>query len=169
MPEFKPRTVTVSIYQGDDMARIGELRQAADIAIQAEQSGLPRTLGEVGATASVEEHNAFVAEAETRATKVRIQALGRKQWRSLVAAHPPRDGNDEDKAVGVNEETFADALVPASIVEPTFPTPADMEAFLDALSDAQFNELYLNAFALNRAVGQAPKALSAPSPSSDAT
>lgn len=168
-----PRTYQVTIYHGDDQARIADLVQRIGEAKEREgrdENGKSRRAGAVPDSVRLTaEHDALVVEAKERAVPVTLQALGRKQWRSLVAAHPPREGNDEDKAVGVDESAFPDALVPASIVEPKFDIPADRDAFLDSLSDAQFGQLYSVAFYLNRSFGEAPKALSSPSPSSDET
>lgn len=146
-----PRTATVLLFQGDDLAKIDELRKAAE----AEQGDGPRLMGELSAAQA---HDEFVKEAEARAVRVELKALGRKQWRSLVAAHPPRKGNEGDKSLGVNDETFGDALVLASMAEPKFDTPADAEEFLDSLRAADFDRIYAQAFALNRFQGDAPKA-----------
>lgn len=165
---FKPRTFAVTIFQGDDEARLLDLARRIDAARAAESKGV-RSLGDVLESETlVVEYNEAVAKAEKRAAVVTLQALPRPRWRALVAEHPARDDNDEDHAVGVNEDTFAEALVPASIVS-IKPSQGDQGDFLGALSDAQYGELYNAAFYLNRAVGPAPKALSTPSPSSDAT
>lgn len=160
MTDLKRPTVEVPIYQGDDLATLKELRRRAEVAVRREAMALAR-LGDKGSTDLAEiqaEHDTFAAEAAERAVMVTLTALGRRQWRSLVAAHPPRDGNEGDKALGANEDTFGDALVAASIVAPTFDTPADREAFLDALTDAQFDRLFFEAYQLNRSEGVDPKA-----------
>ena len=145
-----PRTATVLLFQGDDLAKIAELRKAAE----AEQSDT-RLMGELSAA---QEHDEFVKEAEARAVRVVLKALGRKQWRNLVADHPPRKGVESDKALGVNDETFGDALVLASLEEPEFASTGDAEEFLDSLRSADFDQLYHAAFALNRFQADAPKA-----------
>lgn len=172
----KPQTETVLLYQGDDLARLRELKRAVD---EAGRSDIPLLQGEVAPVdAARDAHNEFVEEAKTRATTVVLQALGRKRWRSLVSEHPPRKDNDADEAVGINEDTFAEALLAyvnpddideRTIVEPVFATTAEREKFLDRLSDANVERLYVVAFALNRQFGEDPKALSAPSPSSSGT
>ena len=54
MPELKPREAEVLIYQGDDLARLAELRQAAEVAQRRVERGGPgehrqrRSLGVVG-------------------------------------------------------------------------------------------------------------------------
>lgn len=175
----KPQTETVLLYQGDDLAHLRELKRAVDDAKLADESPLPRTLGEVSASETArDEYNEFIEEAKTRATAVVLQALGRKRWRSLVSQHPPRPDSDEDAAVGINEDTFAEALLAyvnpvdtneRTLLSPEFATAAEREKFLDHLTDAQIERLYVVAFALNRTFGEDPKALSAPSPSSGGT
>ena len=90
-----------------------------------------------------------MTEAEESAAHVTVTALRRSAWKALVAEHPPREGHKGDAAIGVNEETFRDALVAASV---------DLDADdLDMLSDADHERLYFSAFALNR-VAPDPKA-----------
>jgi uncharacterized iron-regulated protein len=155
---LKPRIATVVLYQGDDQERINDLAERAKRA-KALDAVQVRDLSETTEWATLaQEHDALVEAAKKRAVKVVMRALGRKQWRSLVAEHPPREGHEGDKLVGVNEETFQEPLVQVSIASPLFKTPADRDDFLDAISDYQFELLYLNAFALNRALGVDPKA-----------
>ena len=166
---FKPRTFAVTIYQGDDEAKLLDLGRRIERARAQESTAGPRLNHETSeVSALVAEHNEAVDKAEKRAVVVTLQALPRPTWRALVAEHKPREGNDTDEAVGVNEDTFAEALVPVSIVS-VKPSQGDQGDFLAALSDAQYGELYAAAFYLNRAVAPAPKALSSPSPSSDET
>lgn len=155
MTTFEPRTAVVTIFQGDYLDRIRFLEQKYQAAVESEKSGPPRMNDEVPESVGLaEEHKALVAEAEATALNVTLKALGRKAWRALVAQHPPRDGNDEDKAVGVNEETFKDALIAASVVAPDL-----SEDDLDALADTDNDALYYTAFGLNRSRVVGPKVL----------
>lgn len=147
---IQPRTSTVTIYQGDYIDRIRLLERKAEAAREA-SDGAPRTLAEVPDYLTLaEQHDALVREAEESAVHVVVHALRRSEWKVLVAEHPARDGNKGDESVGVNEETFKDALVAASV---------DLTADdLDNLSDIDFDRLYFAAFALNRAPASDPKA-----------
>lgn len=147
---IQPRTSTVVIYQGDYIDRIRLLERKAEAAREAAE-GAPRTLDETpDYLALAEEHDALVREAEESAVHVVVRALRRSEWKALVAEHPAREGHKGDEAVGVNEETFKDALVAASV---------DLTADdLDNLSDVDFDRLYFAAFALNRAPVADPKA-----------
>lgn len=77
-----------------------------------------------------------------------LHALPRRKWTGMVAAHPPRDGNDADKVMGLNQETFFDALVRACVVEPNLDA-ADWAELDDKLSDGQWQALVNAAWAVN--------------------
>lgn len=69
-------------------------------------------------------------------------------WTKLVAAHPPRDDNQLDRSMGVNEETFAPTLVRACTVDPAL--SVEQWARLDeALTEFQFQKLFNTAWSLN--------------------
>jgi hypothetical protein len=152
---LKPRTATIVIYQGDDMTTLTELRRAAETARQfhaiaeaevedAKESGTARegddeaAVARLAATkADLEEceakYDAFVDEAAERAVTVELHSIGKKRFRDLMAAHPPRkvaetiqpgpDADEDavptvverdhpdDAALEVNTETFPDALL----------------------------------------------------------
>lgn len=148
------RTAVVTIYQGDYLDRIRHLEAKAEAAKDA-AGDVPRMNDEVPEYVTLaKEHDALVKEAEESAVHVKLQALKRSDWRALVAEHQPREGNKGDESVGVNEDTFKDALVPASIVEPEGFAVDDLEG----LSDIDFDRLYVAAFGLNRGAAMAPKA-----------
>ena len=175
MTTLKPRTTSLVIYQGDDMERIADLKRAADVAArtyEADQKSPARVgddISDADVQAARDAFDAFVDEASERAVEVKVRALPRKVFRNLMADHPPRvegDGEEhiDDGPFGVNVETFADALLSydhdgiRSVVEPTFPTSADRQAFLDDLSDGDYSDLFVRAYYLNRNSGADPKA-----------
>jgi len=168
MPDFTPRSAVVVIYGGDVLDRIRHLEARADAAADAEDAEArgraegdksPRLASDKPASLLLkEEHDLLVAEAEADAVRVKVQALGRKTWRELVAAHPPRKDTKTDEAVGVNEDTFKQPLVEASIVEPSM-SDGERADFLDNIADVDFDRVYFTAFALNRGVSPDPKAL----------
>lgn len=161
-PTVSVRTARIPLYQGDDLALIESLRGDLERA-KATAGGLLR-VGDTNATVDAAKAALLAAydDAKPRAVWVTVKALGRRNWRSLIDEHPPRDGNREDHDVygGVaNISTLADPLVVASIIEPEFPTPLDRDEFLDRLSDADFTSIFRAAFALNRVPGGDPKDL----------
>jgi hypothetical protein len=152
-----PRTATHIIYHGDDIEQIADLRIAADTATRQEKGNAAR-LGDLGdAQASWDAYHAFVDEAAERAVQIRVNQIGRKAFRALLTEHPPRDGNDSDKAEGFNDDTFPEALLLASMVEPEFPSNAARQEFLDSLADGDFDALFMKAYLINRSPGTDPK------------
>jgi hypothetical protein len=165
MASVEPRTSVVTIYGGDYLDRLRHLEQQHKAAVESERSSSRLLADDAQSPAIAAEHERLKAEAEETALHVTLRALGRKAWRALVEEHPPRPGVTSDSDVGVNEATFKEALVPASIVSPEL-----SEDDLDAISDIDWDRLYFTAFALNRSPAASPKALVSPtSPESDET
>lgn len=154
MSIIEPRSAVVPIYQGDILDRLKHLEREHEAAVEADAVDT-RTLGDVNpALELANRYSALRDEAEAGAVRVTLVALGRRVWRALVGAHPPREGNEADQFSGVNLDTFKDALVPVSLAEPTL-----SEDDLDALSDVDYDRIFWTAFNLNRAGGSSPKVL----------
>lgn len=94
-----------------------------------------------------------------------LQAVSRKVYNELVAEHPAREGNADDKALGVNGETFFDALISASILRVNKKAdnsvvdfdPADEWSDLaDEMTDGQYAEFVTEVQQLNRGQVRAP-------------
>ena len=190
--EFQRRTLKVPLYGGDWQQRINNALAAVaaaekkyhDAKKRESTSSAPRLLHEMpeSETLKVEwdqriaEHDALVAEAdEAGKLVVTLQALRRREWANMLAKHPPRtdesvpeDKRKMDAEIGANDDTLAEDLVPASIIDLSEPD-LSVDDLLDGVSAAQWDLLYGAAFALNRDVGSAPKALSSRTLTSDAT
>lgn len=151
------RTATVPLFSGEDWAKLRELRTAVEAAVT---RGGQRRVGDesTDASAAADAHDTFLAEASERAEIVELSQLPRSKWRALVAEHPIRPDSDTDKALGFNEETFGEDLVRAAITKPTFAKADDLEEWLDAVSDGDFQRLFNEAYRLNVDVGPDPKA-----------
>lgn len=190
MPNLKPRTTSVVIYQGDDLDRLAELRRAAEqakrIVAEAKKSGTARMGDEEDDQPAKDAYDTFVEEAAERALIVQLRSIGRTRFRKLLAAHPPRmveaDGkqvaHEDDTGYEVNTETFPDALLRyntdgiRTIVNPELTDKAGYDEFLDEeVAEGDFDSLWVAAYWLNRAPGADPKAsrYSIDSPSSDET
>lgn len=78
----------------------------------------------------------------------KLHALPRRKWTAMVAAHPPREDNEPDRVMGLNQETFFDALVKACVVDPVLDA-ADWADLDDRLSDGQWQALVNAAWAVN--------------------
>lgn len=114
------------------------------------------------ATASAEERAQWLkdraawqeaVEAATR--EVKIQALPRRVFRELKEAHPATEAQvEEAKKKGesvpdVNEDTFAPALIAASIVEPADFTLEDARAIWEEWEDGTARLFYAGCLASN--------------------
>jgi hypothetical protein len=83
-----------------------------------------------------------------------LRAKPKAEWRALCADHSPRKTDDgtideRDVMLGVNAETFFDAIIRACMIDPELDdqTWAEFEA---ALTDRQFQDLAEAAWAVNR-------------------
>lgn len=168
MSGFKPRTWAVELYQGDWQQRIEDKARAVD---KARASAPPASLGEEPeADVLAREYDALLDEAIDERVVVTLQALPRKKWAELVANNPPRSGEDVPKEVqendanlGVNDQALGEALVPLCVV--SIEPEMSKDDLLDNISSAQFDLLYGRAFELNRGVGADPKAVPRLTPS----
>lgn len=79
---------------------------------------------------------------------VRLRALNRKAFQDLLLAHPPRKDDQRDKLYGFNVDTFNDALVRASCVDPEF-NDDQWDQFTQVITSGQHAELSETAGALN--------------------
>jgi hypothetical protein len=148
------RTFTVELYQGDDLERLAELSSAATKVGPPGKNTTALEDGEYAAAAQA--HDDFLAEAKTRAVKVELKPMLRKDYQQLQVDHPPREDDPSDQAIGANSLTFIEPLLMASIVGPPM-SDAERQEFLDSLNNAQFTHLADEALTINRVVF-APKA-----------
>jgi len=81
--------------------------------------------------------------------EVVVRGLPRNDWKALVRDHPPREGVEADKQLGVNQESFTDAMVYACIVSPEM-TDDEKATLLDVITDAQYEKLTEAAWNVNR-------------------
>jgi hypothetical protein len=165
------RHETVILWHGDDYQPLADLLKEVETAATTAVMDSPSRLGDdPGIRTATQAYDAFREEALTRATRVEMQALGRKSWRSLLADHPARkvvekseDGAEHEVThpedlIGWNSETLPDPLVKASLVPNQFESTEKRDAWLDGLSDPDFSRLYSAAVMLNTSGGPDPKA-----------
>lgn len=156
------------IHDGNDLAHLAELDEAVEKAKSAPVA--PRLMSEADPVrAAVEARNEFLSEADGRATLVVLREVGRKKRREMLEACPPREGNEGDAGLGANTDLLGEALLEACIASPTFESPEARDAFLEDIGGKWYDRLTTEAFAMNFGGVTAPKALSLPSPASDAT
>jgi hypothetical protein len=171
------QTIRRVFPDGDYPQRLSALWGAIEAARKDEQDGKSPDLlaGEVPPSEQLAgEYQALKAEAEKDAESkqrvVVLRAIGRKAWRDLKVAHPPRlksETVDEDTATGdrlagVNADTVEDDLVYASIEEPEFSSRGAFDEWADtALSEGEFKVLLLDAWSLVNRAQFDPKSLPA--------
>lgn len=78
-----------------------------------------------------------------------LRALPRREFQKLFAAHPPEKGNDTHKQLGYNPETFYEALVKASVVDPELDEDTWVRLSEEVWTSAQWAALVAAASALN--------------------
>ena len=157
-----PRSIVVTLLQGDDLARAEELEAAVNTA---SVGAIPRIGDTTGILDAAAAYDRFITEAEGRAFHITLQALPRRQWRDLLMKHPARGDVEADKANGFNVDTLGDDLVAESVIlvqvgahDPFTWSRRDLDGFLDALSDGDFSRLFSAAVRLNTDSAAAPKA-----------
>ena len=91
----------------------------------------------------LEETKAAIASGVVR---IVIKGLTRGEFRRLVTVHPPREGDDLDKRLGYNADTFGDALVKACIVRTENldgeEVPNEWDKWADGMTNGQWDEVF---------------------------
>jgi len=99
-----------------------------------------------------------------------LTALKRRDWDKHKADHPPRKGVKSDDQMGVNEETFYDAVMADSVLSVDGPDGDQVEwdheqwgPLADEMTNAQYADFKLAILQLNvgEAAARLPKSLSA--------
>ena len=93
--------------------------------------------------AEMDEQRKIIASGVVR---IIIKGLTRGEFRRLLTAHPPRQGDDLDARVGYNADTFGDALIKASILRTEDlngnPVPNDWDQWADAMTNGQWEDVF---------------------------
>lgn len=165
------QTATIHLLSGDYPDRLNELWNAAQAA---ERDERPRSLADGDPYADLyKQYTDLKAEAIEAGRTVILKAVGRREWRRLKEAHPPRTEGDEDvvkgdRLAGVNTETVEDDLVFVSLLAPQFTSRAAYDEWADELSEGEFQTIAKRAWGLANIAQFNPKSLPAsPTRSSD--
>ena len=135
------RSVTLCLA-GDLNAQYEDLARELDAAIKSPRT----TLADVGAERAIAEKMEAVREQMTEHEVIfRFRGLSSKAWSDLMSQHPGRTGKEE----AFNVDTFPDAMLAACAVEPVMELE-QVHELGDALSNAQFSELFDCAWACNQ-------------------
>jgi hypothetical protein len=141
------RTVPVCL-RGDLAAD----HEAAERELEQAQRTAANSLAGNGAAAIAERIEALEEQMREHTYDFRLRALPRHEFRTLLAAHPPREDEHfkrEDAALGVNRDTFFPAIIHASVVDPELDAAEWADLLDNRLTDYQFQELAGTAWALN--------------------
>jgi hypothetical protein len=100
------------------------------------------------------ELDALKAQMLASTVEFRLRAMPRPKFKALKRDHPPRKGEDgapvpRDAMLGVNEDTFFEPLLRASLVDPVLDETTFRLLVDEKLSDGQFEQLTDVAWALN--------------------
>ena len=151
-----PRRTIQHCVRGDLVAEVERLERD----LMNTRSPDSRLTGNPEARKIAERIEAVREEMQDSTIEFVLQALPRRSFQKFCVAHPPRDGNDEDRALGFNTETFHDDLVRASIVEPEL-SDEQWETLADRMTSAQWQEFVTASQLLNIEKVSVPFSLSA--------
>jgi hypothetical protein len=147
---------------------VAEYEQLVGMRDAAKEAGAGSLAG--GNTTAFDEKIADVQRRMEAATVVlKLRALGRLRWKALKDEHPPRKDAEgktipEDVFVGVNRESFLNALARLTIAAPVLDSET-LDLLLDEkLTDGQWEDLCTIAWNMNEAKISVPLS-SAASPS----
>lgn len=144
-----PERTVPTCLRGDLVAD----HEAAERELEAAQKAAGNSLAGGGVGDIVDRIEALETLMRDSTYPFRFRALPKAAWRALCAEHPPRRGDDgeavETDRIGVNAETFYDAIIRACLVDPS-PSDEEWPALFDALTDRQYDGLAEAAWAVNR-------------------
>lgn len=144
------RTVEVCL-RGDLRAEFELLEEQLREADKKERT----SLADPGPAPIIEQMDELREQMRGATIRIRLRAMPRRDWATLVAEHPPRDDVAADKGRLVNMSTFFDAAVPRCIVDPDL-SPQQFDRMVDAISNGQWSELANAAWLVNTGAVDVP-------------
>jgi hypothetical protein len=169
LPTVKLARKTVELYP--DMQVSDEVEAALDAleeakkAVQAETDSPQRTLASKALSAA----NKALKEAEKAGEDIEARAkssvlevvmdqMPKKAWREFETAHPPREGDKVDELYTINWDTFVGAYLEKMSPqvrwqesgEPVEVIPSEWPAWVETISDPEYQKLATAILALNR-------------------
>jgi hypothetical protein len=144
------RTVSICL-RGDLQAEFEDLERQLQVEQQRPGDSLA---GNPAVREIAEKMEALRQQMQDSTVVVRLRGLGNPEWRKLVQAHEPREGNDADAMFGYNEESFFPELVKACLVDVT---DAQWDKLYETITAGQFEELNNAALAVSRRKVDVPK------------
>jgi hypothetical protein len=155
-----PEKTVPTCLRGDLVAA----HEAAETELDAASRATGDSLAGNGAGAIAERIEALETQMRDSTYPFRFRALPKPRWRALCGEHPPRRGDDgevvDTDRIGVNAETFYDAIIRACLVDPQL-TDDEWAQLQNALTDRQYDELAEAAWGVNRREVDIPFSLAA--------
>jgi hypothetical protein len=140
-----PETTVPVCVRGDLAAEV----EALDKRLAGLNGQADRLVGNPEARQFAEQIEALRAEMVDSTVVLRLRALSHRDYAKLEAAHKPRTGEDGDQRTGFNMETFPEALIRACVVDPELDDDT-WDTLVDALTFQQWDNLFTEAYMLNR-------------------
>lgn len=156
----RPETTVEFCLDGELFSRYQELeddlkqarqRALADKRLNSAPSALAKQLVEV------------TEQMRAESATFTLRGMPRKDWATLVAENPARDGNSLDKTYGFNVDDVMAAAIPACIVgvkkqgEPVEFDPAkEWDDLADDMTDAQYETFVVKTLTVNRGRQEVP-------------
>jgi hypothetical protein len=141
--------------RGDLVARYEDLDRQRDEAEQQAKRNADSLASGGQARQLAEQMEALREQMRDSTVTFTLRALPRPKYRALLAAHPPRRGEDgeilpEDRENGLNNDTFWTPLIRACLAAPAL-TEEQLTRLLDeVLSDRQYEQLAIEALQVCR-------------------
>jgi hypothetical protein len=156
---IKPPEGTVPLcLRGDLQAQWEDLERQLQTSQQTERASLA---GNSSAARDLLQQMDEIAEEMRDHERIfRFRGLSHRAYSDLYAAHRlPQEEIEEGDTEGINRQTFPVALVAACCVDPAM-TVAQAEKLCDAVTDGQWEELFVGARRVNRSLVNVPPMLS---------
>jgi hypothetical protein len=134
-----PEKLVPICLRGDLQADFEALEKQLDLAMRGRGDSLAAG---TSVNQLAEQLEALRAEMEAQTVVFRMRAVTRRRWTDLTASHPPRDDNNTDRVMGVNESTFSSALIEACTVDPVLTHEQWETLFDERLTEFQFQKLF---------------------------
>lgn len=169
LPTVKLARKTVELYPdmqvSDEVEAALDALDAARKASDTEAGATGRTLASKAlsaatkALAAAEKAHAEVEErAKSSVLEVVIDQMPKKAWREFETAHPPREGDKVDEMYSINWDAFVGAyleLVSPQVRwqqsgEPVEVIPSEWAAWVETISDPEYQKLAFAILNLNR-------------------
>lgn len=78
--------------------------------------------------------------------RIVVKGLTRGEFRRMLVAHPPREGDPLDEQVGYNADTFGDALIQECILRTETltggPVDCEWDSWADDMTNGQWEEVF---------------------------